>query len=163
MSDVVQALRDELVRLEQRIAEVPILEQRAAKIRELLAMYESASYGDDPSVTRGGFRRRTPSTFNAPPRAGVGAVPGSMAQRIVDGAADFLRRKRARAKLPEIVAALADAGVLPADATRDKYGVSSRLSRSPMFDGGRGQGYGLVEWTPADVAALVKDDGVPGA
>jgi hypothetical protein len=86
-----------------------------------------------------------------------------MAQRIVDGAVEYLRRKRSRARLPEIIFALVEAGVLPPGTTHDTVGVSSRLARSPAFDSRRGEGYGLIEWTPAVVAELVKDDGVHGA
>ncbi len=138
MSDVVHILRDELADLERQIAELFVLQRRAGKIRDLLKEYEPK----EVSTRRPPMQRRAPY----PSRDGVGAQPGSMAQRIVDGAAEYLRRKGSRAGTSEIVRALAEAGVLPAGTTRDEYGVSSRLSRSSLFDGGRGQGYGLAEW-----------------
>jgi hypothetical protein len=157
MTDVVTTLREELTNLERRIAELKALERRAAKIRDLLTEYGQTAPPQKaivpPGIRRPPMVRRVPVPAPvAPPpqREGIGAKPGSMAQRIVDGAIAYLRHKGSAAKTPEIVVALAKVGVLPPGTAKDEYGVSSRLSRSPLFTNDGRDGYSLAEWNPAE-------------
>ena len=155
MADLVNVLRAELVGLESELQADPRY-QKMAKIRELLAMYDTPT-----ALSVSGLAAPSPKDHRAPGSIGGNprGRPNSLTTQVLEASALYLRRKGARAPTSEVTDACVRTGVpLPGPVTKQRDYVSSILSHSPLIDNVRGEGYGLAEWSqshsPVDPASI---------
>jgi hypothetical protein len=146
MADFVVALREEVDRLREALRADPRF-RRYEMTAQLLAEYEQ-----EAMVATERPSRRSEITAAQPRRNGTGPFvrsEGSNATRWTDAAEQYLKAKGSRAQSGEIHDALVKDGVMPPDDAA-KTNLTAYLSREKeRFDNikGKGQGYGLREWS----------------
>lgn len=146
-STLVESLRARLEELRFELLEDPRFQEHE-RVKLLLDVWSTVAERPPAPKLRGSTLADQPPVPWLPGKVGRVVTDTGMAA-VCEAAAEFLRKKGARAPSGEIQAALVDGGLMR-PGPRDRSRVTSYLGRKKeMFDNIRGEGYGLVEWSAA--------------